>query len=45
MNKKTCHVLGQLQTFVTTNCEKTCSKIHLYEKQNLAKKTCNPFLK
>jgi hypothetical protein len=38
MNKKTCHVLGQLQTFIITNCEKTCSKIHLYEKVFLGKK-------
>jgi hypothetical protein len=38
MKKKTCHVLGQLLTFIITSCKKNCSKTHSYEKKN-GKKT------
>ncbi len=31
-NKIKCHVLGQLKSFITKNCKRNCSKIHLYEK-------------
>jgi hypothetical protein len=38
MKKKTCHVFGQLQTFLITSCKKTCSKIHSYDKVSFGKK-------
>jgi hypothetical protein len=40
-----CHILKKLYAFFTTICPKKYSKIHSYEKQNLGKKTCNPYLK
>jgi hypothetical protein len=37
MNKKACHVLGQLQTFIIINCEKFVKKFICIEKTKLGK--------
>jgi len=29
IDKKTCYVLGELETFIITYCKKNCFKIHL----------------
>jgi len=44
-NKKTCHKLGQLYSFIIKSLKKNILKFICMEKLFLGKRACSPFLK